>query len=332
MKLFAECIEEKSFSAITEDALHVYIVDHPFRPVSPNANEPLTDPADQADIRVIGIGPMGTNMVQILSRNLPGIRCHEILRSMDGDDSNNISSLLFSVAASDLAFVITAFEDEYCTATAQVVGAAAVGAGVPTLLVTDGRMQDMSVLNREVPKWFDTVFRVSRSSFPDLGGSVPLSPESLIGFGMRHVVGTTSHLINYRSGVCIDLSDVASIFRSGSKGRMGTGVSSNESRGASAASRAIERLETQGGELSSANGILAAVHGSSLITMQDYNAASKVIHDHASADADLLIGLIVDETMGANVKVTLLTVQEDQKADQSVLLYPPSKSSIAPWQ
>lgn len=292
-----------------ENAKPVFrVIDHPSRSVRMNVNEAHVEGEVHADIRIVGVGSIGSRAVKILSRNLPGVRYHEILRNHDGGHIGDMSSLLSSVVASDLVFVISAFEDESCAATAQVIGAAAVGAGVPILLVTDGKMQDTSFLSRDVPKWFDTVFRVSRDSLPDQDGSVPLSPASLIGFGMRHVVGVITTLITYQTGICIDFADVKAIMRGGDLGRMGIGIGADDSRGATAAKRAIDRLTSQGVDVSSASGVLAAVHGSGDITMDDFDTASKVIFEHASADANVLVGLITDERLGGKVKVSMLTV------------------------
>jgi cell division protein FtsZ len=54
----------------------------------------------------------------------------------------------------------------------------------------------------------------------------------------------------------------------------------------------------------------AAVHESGNITIENFDAASKIIHDHASADANLFVGLISEDQMGRNVKVTILMVHQ----------------------
>jgi cell division protein FtsZ len=75
-----------------------------------------------------------------------------------------------------------------------------------------------------------------------------------------------------------------------------------------AAKWAIERLEAQGIDISSAIGILTAVHGSGDISMNDFDAASRVFHEQISPNANVIIGVISDENLGGNVKVTILAV------------------------
>ena len=89
---------------------------------------------------------------------------------------------------------------------------------------------------------------------------------------------------------------------------MGAGVASGDYRGETAAKRAIERLDAQGVDIVNATGILAAVHGSSDIAMDDFDSASRIINQQISPDANIIVGLISDENLGGFVKVTVLAV------------------------
>jgi len=60
--------------------------------------------------------------------------------------------------------------------------------------------------------------------------------------------------------------------------------------------------------MSEATGVLAAVHGSGNISMADFDAASKVIREQISPDANVVVGVISDEHLGGFVKVTVLSV------------------------
>jgi len=298
-------VEEISPSASTEDVMSFHVKNHPHRMIPLKANQPFGEEADQIDIRVVGVGPLGNEMVQILPRYLSGVWCHEVLKDNEGDSTSDLTSLLSSVSNSDLVFIITGNDDDSCTAVAQAVGAASVGAGVLTLVVAP---QTIRIQSSENLKWYDTVFTVTDCSFPDQEGAATLTSYSLTGIAMRHVVSTITDLITHRTGVCIDFADIKSIMRSGTVGRMGVGIGSGDARGTTAAIQANNRLAAQGVDVSSATGILAAVHGSGSIRMKDFDTASKVNHDHASADANLLVGLISDERLGGNVKATVLTV------------------------
>ena len=282
---------------------------HPAMPVLLYAGERPHDEYDGGalDIRAVGVGPLGTRMAQLLSRNLPGVTCHEIVADEERESSDDIAELLSSLQKAHLVFVLTEFDDDCCESVAQTVGRAACEAGVLTLVVTP-RTGDILVHCSDGRRWCDAVFGVSDRSLPEQRDAVVLSPDSLTGFSMRHVVAVITNLITHRTGICIDFADITTIMKNGSVGRMGVGIASDDARGATAAERAIERLGAQGIDISSATGVLASMHGSGNISMADFDAASKVIHEQISPDANVLVGVISDENLGGFVKVTLLSV------------------------
>jgi cell division protein FtsZ len=71
---------------------------------------------------------------------------------------------------------------------------------------------------------------------------------------------------------------------------------------------AITRLEDQGAPLDTARGVLACVQGSTLMTMEDFDAASRAICEVASENSQLIIGILTEEYLGNNVRVTILSV------------------------
>ena len=286
------------------------VKNYPAMPVTLNEGEAPAAEYDILNIRAVGVGPLGSQMVQLLARNLADINCHEILLGVEQESSGDIAALLSSVCPCDLLFLVTGFDDEYCGGIVQEVGRSACGAGVLTLCVTSGisMIPKPHQCDGQHEKWFDTMFSVSDESLPSHEGLITLKPESLTGYSMRHLITAVTNLITHRTGICIDFADLAKIMQGGSLGRMGVGVASGDHRGEAAAKRAIERLEAQGVDISSAVGILASVHGSGDISIEDFDAASKVIHEQISPDANVIVGVISDENLGGFAKVTVLAV------------------------
>jgi len=281
---------------------------YPAMPVPLNPGERSHDEYDgDADIRAVGIGTLGCRMVQLLARNLPGVTCHEIAPTNEQGASDDIAMLLSSIRTSHLVFILTGFDNENSDSVAQAVGRASCGAGVLTLVVTPRTGYIVPQCEGEQGKWYDAMFSVSDESLPEQQEAVVLSTDTLIGYSMRHMVAVLTNLIVHRRGICIDFADITAIMKDGSTGRMGVGIASGDSRGATAAERAMERLEAQGIRMSETTGVLASVHGSGSISMDDFDAASKVIHEHVSPDANVVVGVISDENLGGFVKVTLLS-------------------------
>jgi cell division protein FtsZ len=285
------------------------VKEHPATPVPLNAGKSPAEFSDLPDIRVIGLGVFGSTIATILSRNLPGVTCYEVIHDASGESSMGFDGIMLAVTSADLVFVVTDPDDQHCDIISQTVGIATIGAGVPTVAVTSSNTGRVPVRSYDGKKWCDTLFSVSARSLPDHGDISILTPDSLTGYSIRQVISVVTSLITHRTGICIDYADIKTIMRNGNVGRFGVGIGTGTTKARDAAEGALQRLERQGVKMANAKGILTAVHGSSLLTMGDFDAASGAIHDQASADADLLCGLIVDEAMGANVKVSILTVQ-----------------------
>jgi len=263
---------------------------------------------DILNIKAVGVGPLGSLMVQLLARNVAGINCAEIFLDAEQESSGDIAALLSSLCPCDLLFIVTGFDDEYCGGIMQEVGRSSCGAGVLTLCVTSGVnvVQKSHECDDQHEKWYDTIFSVSGESLPSNEEVVPIKPDALSGYSMRNLIATITNLVTHRTGICIDFADIIGIMHQG-LGSMGIGVASGDKRGTTAAKRAIERLEAQGVNISGATGILASVHGSGDISMDDFDAASRVIHERIAPQANILIGMISDENLGGFIKVTVLT-------------------------
>jgi cell division protein FtsZ len=156
----------------------------------------------------------------------------------------------------------------------------------------------------------DCIFKVSAEclSVPTKFLENPKNLEAMTRYAMRHTVSTITELITERGIICIDFADVAAFLRCGTIGRLGTGVATDSERGRTAAMLAMTRLEDQRAPLDTARGILACVQGSTLMTMEDFDAASLAICEVASEDNPLIIGLLTEEYLGNNVRVTILSV------------------------
>lgn len=255
-----------------------------------------------ARIRAVGVGPFGAGMVQHLSRNLPGIVCHEITSDSNGECPEQMADLLALVRESDLLFVLAGFDAEYCEVVAGAVGHAASEAGVLTLAIVPDE-GDAPMLNFvALTEFVDVVFSVAKCPLTDNG------EERAHSESMLHMVSAITGLIQQHSYIGVDFADIALIMRGGKAGRIGIGISSNPSKGYNAAMLALERLAGQGVRVIDATGVLLIVQGSSFPTMDDFEDASGVIHKHVAEDANVIVGIVTDDQLRDNVRVTVMAV------------------------
>lgn len=111
---------------------------------------------------------------------------------------------------------------------------------------------------------------------------------------------TTSGLIN------VDFADVKAIMSERGMAMMGIGIASGECRAAEAAQEAICSPLLEEIDISGARGVLVNISGSSNLTMEEFDEASRIIHDKVHEDANIIVGLVIDEELGDNIKITAI--------------------------
>lgn len=111
---------------------------------------------------------------------------------------------------------------------------------------------------------------------------------------------TTSGLIN------VDFADVKAIMSERGMAMMGIGIATGERRAVDAAQQAIASPLLEEIDISGARGVLVNISGSSSMTMEEFDEASRIIHEKVHEDANIIIGLVIDENLGDNIKITAI--------------------------
>jgi cell division protein FtsZ len=116
---------------------------------------------------------------------------------------------------------------------------------------------------------------------------------------------TTPGLIN------TDFADVKMIMSNAGSALMGIGYGAGEGRALAAANAAISSplLEAS---IEGARGILLSVAGGSDLGLFEVNEAAEVIHGVAHPDANIIFGTVIDDSMGDEVRVTVIAAGFDR--------------------
>ncbi len=117
--------------------------------------------------------------------------------------------------------------------------------------------------------------------------------------GISDVI-TVSGLVN------VDFADVKTVMGEMGRALMGSGVARGENRAQEAARRAISSPLLEDISISGAKGVLINITGSSDMNIHDVNEASTLIYEEAHDEAHIIFGAVVDETMGEEVRVTVI--------------------------
>ena len=123
---------------------------------------------------------------------------------------------------------------------------------------------------------------------------------------LRQAVQGISDLITTHGMINVDFADVKSAMSERGMAMMGIGVGEGENRAVTAAQQAISSPLLEEIDISGAKGVLVNVSGSSSMTMNDYQEVANIIHDKVHEDANIFIGLVINEEMGEKIQVTAI--------------------------
>lgn len=119
-----------------------------------------------------------------------------------------------------------------------------------------------------------------------------------------------SDLITMPGLINVDFADVRTIMANAGSALMGIGTGVGENRAQTAARSAIASplLEIS---MEGARGVLFNVIGGTDLTMSEVDEAAKIISSAADADANIIFGATIDETMKDQMKITVIATGFD---------------------
>ncbi len=129
---------------------------------------------------------------------------------------------------------------------------------------------------------------------------------------LLNAVQGISDLITFHGIVNVDFADVRTIMTDQGMALMGTGRASGARRAVEAATQAVSSPLLEDVSIDGATGILINVTGGPGMTLHEINAASILIQEAADEDANIIFGSVIDESMGDELKVTVIATGFDR--------------------
>ena len=146
---------------------------------------------------------------------------------------------------------------------------------------------------------------------------------------LRQGVQGISDIITICGIINRDFADVKTTMAGMGHAVMGTAVRSGENRAIEAAQAAMASPLLEAGAIDGARGILINITGSSTLKLSEVNAASTLIQSSAHEDANIIFGAVLDETMGEDVKITVIaTGFRDQMPERRARMLSVEESPI----
>jgi cell division protein FtsZ len=113
-------------------------------------------------------------------------------------------------------------------------------------------------------------------------------------------------LITVHGLINLDFADVRAIMAEMGMAMMGAAVAAGENRAAEAAQRAISSPLLEEVAISGARGVLINITGGPDLSLHEVNEAATLIQEEADEEANIIFGAVIDESMGDEVRITVI--------------------------
>jgi cell division protein FtsZ len=123
---------------------------------------------------------------------------------------------------------------------------------------------------------------------------------------LRQAVQGISDIITVPGQINLDFADVRAVMKGMGQAVMGTGIGEGENRAVEAAQRAVSNPLLEDSTIEGARGIIVNITGGSDLSLAEASDATALITKVADPDANVIYGIVTDESMGDAVKVTVI--------------------------
>jgi cell division protein FtsZ len=119
-------------------------------------------------------------------------------------------------------------------------------------------------------------------------------------------VSGIAEVINYPGLVNVDFADVRTVMGEVGMAMMGSATAGGEDRGRMAAEQAVRSPLLEDVNLAGARGVLVNVTASAGLKMREYYEVMNTIKEFTADDAMVIVGTVIDDAMGADLRVTMI--------------------------
>ncbi|MBV1872146.1 MAG: cell division protein FtsZ [Gammaproteobacteria bacterium] len=237
----------------------------------------------------------------------------EVGRQAALEDRDKIEEVL---AGTDMLFITAGMGGGTGTGAAPVVAEIAKGMGILTVAVVtkpfsfEGRkrMRIGDVGIAELSQHVDSLITIPNEKLlPVLGKNISLvaafkeANNVLLG-----AVQGIADLIIHPGMINVDFADVKTVMSEMGMAMMGTGVASGDERVRKAAEIAIKSPLLDDVDLEGARGILVNITASEDLSLGEFSEVGDTINEFASDHTAVVMGTAIDESMGDDIKVTVV--------------------------
>ncbi|HEY4014655.1 MAG TPA: cell division protein FtsZ [Polyangiaceae bacterium] len=138
-----------------------------------------------------------------------------------------------------------------------------------------------------------------------------------------------SDLITLNGIVNVDFADVKTVMSNMGRALMGTGVAKGQNRARLAAETAVTSPLLDDISVEGATGVLINIVGGPDLKMKEIQEAASLVQEQAHEDANIIFGASIDESLGENVKVTVIATGFDTQEREAAAEAQASRNSFS---
>jgi cell division protein FtsZ len=306
------------------------------RIVSPSPKEMLEN---RPNIKVVAIGGAGADAVNsiigtgldglgfitidtdplVLEKNLAPIKIRVGIETThaSGTEGNpgfgakavqeDIDKIRAAVAGSDLVFIILGLGGGTGTGGAPIVAHICKEIGALTVaVVTKPLMVEPRILQHAEDGFRDLLCVVDTLIPIPLNQSLSLETIDLVNDSFVSTVKGISDLIVKRGYLNVDFNDVRTVMAGMGLALMGTGVGRGKNGASHAVRLAISNAHLENVSLRNARAALINISAGPNLGMNEFEKALSIIQQEVNEEADIILGMVVDESMGDKIRVTVI--------------------------
>jgi cell division protein FtsZ len=299
-----------------------------------------------AVLKVVGVGGAGLNAVNaMIEKQVQGVdfivvnvsphrlrKSRSSVRIMIGNDPRGFSTggdpgigriaaqeheqeLAEHFSGADMIFITAGMGSGTGTgATPQIARIAGVAGALVVAVVTkpfshEGKQRMLRAEEgiRELQQYSDCIIVIPNDRLIASGKGVSLvdafKPADDI---LLQAVQGVVDLIHGHGYINADFNDVKAVMSERGPAMIGMGVALGGNRAVQAVINAITSPLLEDIEIQGAKGILLNITGSSGMTMEEFEVIMKTIHEKCHENANIIIGMVIDEEMGERIRVTVI--------------------------
>ena len=231
----------------------------------------------------------------------------------------NIKDVMDSLSGNTrMVFITTGMGGGTGTGAAPVIAKACKDAGLLTIAVvtipfkSEGKVRIMQAIDgvNELKDNVDSLLVINNEKLREIHGNQPVSAA----FAKADDILTTAvkgiaEIITVTGYINVDFADVETVMKNSGVAVMGMGSASGENRAINAIENALASPLLNSNDITGADSILlniSSATGEYEITMDELGEITDYMYDAASEDALIIRGLSKDETLGEEIRVTVI--------------------------